>query len=183
MSTPIITLKNVKYAAHASQETHCFQATVYVNGKKFCVVSNEGHGGCDSHDAKSDDVFNLMKQINPNVVKTHDEVDRDANADWPYPDNWVETFSMTAESCFESYVANLVNVFLVEKDIKNDLRHRFVCLDDEGSIHLYGKKQFGEMTIDAIKEGIEKHAKRAVEIINGWAFEDVKAAYQLDAES
>lgn len=41
-------LKNVKYAAFASEETHCFSATLYVNGKRFCEVSNDGHGGCDN---------------------------------------------------------------------------------------------------------------------------------------
>jgi hypothetical protein len=41
-----ITLKNFKHAAFASQETYCFQATVYVDGIKVGVASNEGHGGC-----------------------------------------------------------------------------------------------------------------------------------------
>lgn len=41
----IITLKNFKHAAFASQETYCFQATVYADGKKVGVASNEGHGG------------------------------------------------------------------------------------------------------------------------------------------
>lgn len=42
-----IELKNIKYAAFASEETHCFQATVYLDGVKAGVVSNEGHGGPD----------------------------------------------------------------------------------------------------------------------------------------
>ena len=42
----IITLKNFKHAAFASQETYCFEATVYIDGKKAGTASNEGHGGC-----------------------------------------------------------------------------------------------------------------------------------------
>jgi hypothetical protein len=40
-----ITLKNFKHAEFASEETYCFQATVYLDGKKVGVASNEGHGG------------------------------------------------------------------------------------------------------------------------------------------
>ena len=41
-----ITLKNLKVAKFMSQETTCFQATVYVDGKKAGTAENEGHGGC-----------------------------------------------------------------------------------------------------------------------------------------
>ena len=40
-----ITLKNVKYAKFASEETACFQATVYIDGVKCGEASNDGHGG------------------------------------------------------------------------------------------------------------------------------------------
>lgn len=40
-----IELKNVKHAAFASQETDCFQASVYIDGARAGEVSNEGHGG------------------------------------------------------------------------------------------------------------------------------------------
>lgn len=40
-----VTLKNFKHSEFMSQETDCFQATVYVDGVKVGVVSNEGHGG------------------------------------------------------------------------------------------------------------------------------------------
>jgi hypothetical protein len=44
-----IELKNVKVHADMSQETHCFSATVYIDGKKAGVVSNHGHGGCHNY--------------------------------------------------------------------------------------------------------------------------------------
>lgn len=40
-----ITLKNVKHAAFASDETQCFEATIYVDGKKAGSASNDGNGG------------------------------------------------------------------------------------------------------------------------------------------
>jgi len=40
-----IELKNVKHAAFASQETCCFEASIYIDGVKRGTVRNDGHGG------------------------------------------------------------------------------------------------------------------------------------------
>ena len=40
-------LKNVKHAEFASKETPCYQATLYIDGKRTAQVSNDGQGGCD----------------------------------------------------------------------------------------------------------------------------------------
>lgn len=40
-----IELRNVKHAAFASQETPCFSAAVFIDGKKAGEASNQGHGG------------------------------------------------------------------------------------------------------------------------------------------
>ena len=42
-----IELKNISHYARGSEETPCYNATVYVNGKKTIEVGNDGHGGCD----------------------------------------------------------------------------------------------------------------------------------------
>lgn len=44
-----IELKNVKHSKFASQETDCFEATVYIDGKKEGTVFNSGNGGCNSY--------------------------------------------------------------------------------------------------------------------------------------
>jgi hypothetical protein len=40
-------LKNIKHTAWASEETHCYQASLYVDGKPVAIVSNDGRGGAD----------------------------------------------------------------------------------------------------------------------------------------
>jgi len=40
-----IQLKNVKFSEWNSEETNCFQAMVYFNGKRVGMASNEGRGG------------------------------------------------------------------------------------------------------------------------------------------
>ena len=40
-------MKSIKHFASGSQETYCYTAVVYLDGKPFADVSNDGHGGSD----------------------------------------------------------------------------------------------------------------------------------------
>jgi len=43
----LIQIKNIDFSERMSEETFCFTASLWVNGKKIGDVSNRGHGGCD----------------------------------------------------------------------------------------------------------------------------------------
>jgi len=40
-----IEIRNLKFSAFASQDSNCFQGTIYIDGKKEGDVRNDGHGG------------------------------------------------------------------------------------------------------------------------------------------
>jgi len=40
-----IELRNFNHSELANEETYCFQAHIYVNGKKRGTAKNDGHGG------------------------------------------------------------------------------------------------------------------------------------------
>jgi len=68
-------LKNISYYARGSEETPCYNATVYVNGKKAIEVSNDGHGGCDRQHTYPQfmekwDGENVLRTLNEYCVKT-----------------------------------------------------------------------------------------------------------------
>jgi hypothetical protein len=44
-----IELKAIKEFASRSEETYCYDAALYFDGKKIGKVGNAGHGGCDDH--------------------------------------------------------------------------------------------------------------------------------------
>lgn len=44
-----VSVRRVKVLERASEETLCFQADVYVNGRKLGVVTNDGRGGCNRY--------------------------------------------------------------------------------------------------------------------------------------
>ena len=51
-----ITLKSIKVCKFASQETLCFEANIYIDGKKVGFVSNQGHGGSNMYHFTDRDV-------------------------------------------------------------------------------------------------------------------------------
>lgn len=40
-------LKSIEYSSKMSEETLCYSAVLYVDGRKACHVANRGTGGCD----------------------------------------------------------------------------------------------------------------------------------------
>ena len=46
----VLELKNLKVHNDMSEETVCFSASIYWNGKRIGVARNEGRGGCNFYD-------------------------------------------------------------------------------------------------------------------------------------
>jgi hypothetical protein len=42
-----IELRKISFNERMSEETNCYAADLYVDGKKVGEVGNDGHGGCD----------------------------------------------------------------------------------------------------------------------------------------
>ena len=60
-----LTLKNIKHAEFASQETHCFEATIYLHGKPAIKVENDGRGGAD---------ITMAARVNPLRISENQEM-------------------------------------------------------------------------------------------------------------
>ena len=50
MSKPEIIIKGLKTAEFASEETLCFEASIYVDGIRAFIAHNDGRGGCNMYD-------------------------------------------------------------------------------------------------------------------------------------
>jgi hypothetical protein len=98
-----VELKNVKYAAFASEETHCFSATVYLDGKASIQVSNEGHGGGD-----------MMRDLVPGATARLDAYCKTLP---PVPMSWDENRTLPMDA--EILIGDLMNAWLEDKHSKN----------------------------------------------------------------
>jgi len=67
---PVIELRGIKRTAWASEETHCYQATLYVDGEKWGTVSNQGHGGCDDFHGEGSRGYADIRELDKRISAT-----------------------------------------------------------------------------------------------------------------
>lgn len=89
-----------------SEETYCFSADVYVNGKKSFAVENRGHGGCDSFYPYGEEGKKILKEVEA-WAKTLPPI--------PFPESGDP--DRTLETDIEIVIGELVEQKLLEKDV------------------------------------------------------------------
>ena len=124
-------MKAIKHTEWASEETYCYQANVYLDGKPFAVVSNDGHGGCDreySHNKFKGDYRATMKKVDE-YFKSLPKRDV-GKYDWA-PEGFDESF--------EGWCHEQVTNYLITKDVKKALKKNKVVYqkNDDGKMGLY----------------------------------------------
>ena len=107
-----IELKNVHYMAALSEETACFEASVYIDGVKAGSVSNRGHGGSNEYHP------NALWQKLEAYAKVLPEVETDL-AD---PHDKSTPFKYQPDA--DHVIGKLLTAFLVEKDVKRLLKSK-----------------------------------------------------------
>ena len=135
-------LKNISYYKQGSEETPCYNATVYVNGKKAVEVSNDGRGGSDRQFA---------------YPQFMEEWDRRKTLDQRYSHmvNFLQTLDQYCVKTFgtEKYEWGEVDIDLEhwcqkkmyehvdQKKLKRDMKTKFICVDiDKNELYAYAKK-------------------------------------------
>ena len=110
-----VEIKNVKYSQFASRETNCFEATVYIDGKRMGTVSNEGHGGPNDYDSRE-----LVEALTEHTKTLSTRTWRlDGEALEVPPD-------------IDTAIDDLLMAYLYARDLKRDLSKRVLFVDKDG---------------------------------------------------
>ena len=122
-------MKAIKFSEWASEETYCYQANVYLDGKPFAMVSNDGHGGCDrdySHNKFKGDYRATMKKVDE-YFKSLPNTDP------------CEYFPEGLEQTFERWCHDQVCTYLYRRDLKKALKKNKVVQkkNKEGKMGLW----------------------------------------------
>jgi hypothetical protein len=143
---PSITLRKFQHAAFASEETTCFEAEVLVDGKAFCIASDEGRGGEMRLDPLKQGVTNnqLMtaihkvgRKINPKCLRNYKDknkveykwIDDDAKRHAAHEKEMTESDNVTSYEVFQDRVSNAVTRELYRGDLKRLMVKKVVWLD------------------------------------------------------
>lgn len=151
-----VTLKNVKYAAFASEETACFEATVYIDGVKKGTVSNDGHGGCDDY---SD---HALQQELEAIAKTLPKY---------------EFYGEQHEHNAETMIGEIFAAWQMERDLKRDLGKKLMYTKADGFI--YETKIPKAASYEAATAFLTK--MNAVQCLNRMPFEQAFEIYKANA--
>lgn len=122
-------LKNVSHNATLSEETLCFSAVLYIDGKKAFEVSNRGHGGCDD-----------VRQVGSITL---DEVNRWLEANRPRFGLDINPEGLPHD--LEIEVGELMNRWLARKEIMSMCSRKLVTVKD-GKIYTRGKMVSNKLT-------------------------------------
>ena len=111
-------LKNIKHSEWASEETHCYKASLYVDGKPLAIVSNDGHGGPDRDYAhpKFNDEFSVYCD---KMLAVHAYFKSLPNT----PSEWCAD-GLPQE--LEYWCADQVNDWLSARELKNKMKKSYV---------------------------------------------------------
>lgn len=156
-----IELRNIKYAAFASEETSCFEATIYVDGIKAGRASNQGHGG-------------------PTDIDPHQLSERlDAyGATLPQVDLGEELGDrrmMTQDG--EWIVDQLLGAWLTERDLKRVLGRKILYVNDGKVFETksYPKSKLGQLLAEPVKV---RTALKSEQVLNLMPFAEALEIYK-----
>ena len=125
-----IELKNISYYKQGSEETPCYNAVVYVDGKKMIDVSNDGHGGCDRQDGYGDYSWKDVEKVDSWIKANFPKGSFESGGETHYYDYDLESF------CHDKLYEHLD-----QKKLKRDMTRQFVCVNKaKKELYAYAKK-------------------------------------------
>jgi hypothetical protein len=112
-----IELKNVKYSEFASHETHCYEASIYIDGKKAGTAHNNGYGACT----------NIFPNTLHNTLQEYAET-------LPQSEYKGHFFSQTADGLID----DLLTTWLYARDLKRAMQKRILFVRGQSMLETVG---------------------------------------------
>ena len=131
-------LKAIKHTEWASEETHCYTANLYKDGKPFAVVRNDGHGGPDYVDP-----HNKFSGTHKEFGKAVQDIESYFKALPPQETSLMneDGTPWMCEQSLEGWCGDQVNDFLAGRELKRKLKSN-ILFQKEGSDAVYRSKYY-----------------------------------------
>ena len=166
----VIEMKAIKHSEFASEETHCYQAKIYLNGKAWIEVDNEGRGGADRQspiDIKQAGRWDKIKDINERLKVEH------APEIYKYEgERGIETHTMQID--LENWCGVQLEKFLTSRDLKRLMRTKLIFVKTDGTVHSSVTPDTAEL--QRANESFLKTYPKGI-LFNALPFEDAVKAF------
>lgn len=154
-----IELRNVKHAKFASEETECFEATIYIDGVKAGTAENAGHGGPTTISP-----YSLEKKI-----KTFTDT---------LPPTSYEGVEL--EMTPELYIDNLMYDWQIETSLKRKMKNR-IMFTKFGKVGIFETKRMVSEQLAALLANPPR-TWEASQILNHLPIADALVIYKANTE-
>ena len=132
-------LKNIKFNAHFTRETHCFTATVHLDGKAVMKVENDGNGGAHNYypvHGQSNESFRTM--LDEAQEKAYESLDDSVREEYR---SLLINNPHAKSTALEWVITELLNEDLCLKDMRRLLKSKVAVFDEsDGKIYQYNCK-------------------------------------------
>ena len=160
-----IEIKNLKHSEFASHETNCFEASVYADGKRIGVVSNDGQGGCNSYSHPRSTwapIEDYAKTLPPSK--------------YTMTQNGVQT-EVDLPVDIDTVIDGLVTDALYARDLKRQLLNRIMFIGEDGAMMETSRMDKGTMANWLSKPELMDKLK-ATQVLNLMPFSDAVKIYR-----
>jgi hypothetical protein len=154
-------VKNISHYARGSEETPCYNATVYINGKKAVEVSNDGHGGSDRQ--------HTYPEINISLLDINKWcVEKFGQETWEYNG---KTYSTDLD--LEHYCHQELYNWLDRKELKKELKGKYICFDEaKKEMFAFGKLKYKTENQDVVMKKMLEDRHPTSKCLNFLDFEE-----------
>jgi hypothetical protein len=165
-----IELKNISYYKQGSEETPCYNAIVYVNGKKAIDVGNDGHGGCDHQHGIGEYNYKDIEEVNKWCIKTFGQ------ESFTYQSDGKEEVC-TYDFDLEQFCHDELYKWLDKKALKKDMQKKYLFVE-KGQLMAY--KRIANDTETTFKDFFKKNHPTS-KCLNFLPFDDALKLYKESA--
>jgi hypothetical protein len=159
-----IELKNIKHSEFASQETNCYQATIYIDGKRVGTVENAGHGGCDNVYP-----YQVAQQIDAYAKTLPKTVCSFIDPETGKPAEMEQTH--------ETIFGDILTSWLMSKDLKRLMSKRIVFVKEDGNVYETKALKADQLKIN-LNQGRLPEMLKAKTILNLLPFDQALTIYK-----
>ena len=165
-------LKKLQYSEFASHETHCFEADIWVDGKKALFAENDGRGGPNnySHPVLKGESYPRCGELA--ITKIIDSIVAEKKGDLRSRyDHWVDEHDNS--TLMDTLISLMIERKLNEKDLKKDLR-KYVLFTNEAGELMQAKPRSRKVSPEEIE--LIRQQEDCTAILNDMPFEE---AYEI----
>lgn len=163
-----ITLKRITVSQPQSEETFCYHANLFADGRFLGIVQNHGQGGADTILRAFGVTAADVSEVERRVALEHPKLDMSA---YNMPD---------APATLESVCAALVEVHVIKLELRKLLRKRVVLfkgpMPEEGGADLFEIKPPRGASVDTLLPQVRRRNPGAI-ILNDLPFEEAYTFY------